>query len=296
MRRMAALGALIFALMGVSTVEAAPEARVDALQGPVWVERQGERLALAPGELLKNRDRLVTGAGGRAVVQLADGSAVKLGEHGVYAFNAMRQQTSSEGRGQFSAAIDVARGAFRLTTQVFHKLRSDRAINVRTGTVTIGIRGTDVWGRAAAERDFVCLLEGRIIATHPDAEAVVLDTPLAFYGAERGAMPGPVAQAEREQVAQWSAETEILPLQGVQRRGGRWQLYFGPYDPASAERVLRQLQAQGQAAQVLPLPTPVAPAYWLKIGQLATAADAGGLEARLRQVLSDLPEGVVRRH
>ena len=33
--------------------------------------------------------------------------------------------------------------------------------------MTAGIRGTDLWGSSDAERDLVCLVEGRITVTHP---------------------------------------------------------------------------------------------------------------------------------
>jgi hypothetical protein len=69
--------------------------------------------------------------------------------------------------GLFTAALDVSKGAFRLTTDIFQKFQRQRAINVRTGTVTIGIRGTDVWGRSN-EREGFRLPAGRAYcASHP---------------------------------------------------------------------------------------------------------------------------------
>ncbi|WP_371323410.1 FecR domain-containing protein [Dechloromonas sp. ZY10] len=295
MQRMAVLAAVIFALGGVSTVEAAASARIDAAQGPVWLERHGERQPVLAGMELQNRDRVVTGSGGRVLVRLADGSAVKVGEDGSYAFNAMQQQTQ-RGRPHFAAAIDVAKGAFRLTTEIFHKYRSDRTINVRSGTVTIGVRGTDVWGRAAADRDFVCLLEGKVVATHPQAEPVSLDTPLAFYGAERGQAPGPVQQASSEQVAQWAGETELQPDRGVQQAGGRWQLRYGPFTKDAVLAHYDRLRAAGYAARIEPRAAAEGGyAYRLKFEQLRSEEDAAALEIRLANVDRDLPAADVRR-
>ena len=35
-------------------------------------------------------------------------------------------------------------------------------MSIRVATVTAGIRGTDLWGKSAADRQIVCLIEGRI--------------------------------------------------------------------------------------------------------------------------------------
>lgn len=295
MQRMAVLAAVIFALGGASTVEAAASARIDALQGPVWLERHGERQPLVPGTELQNRDRVLTGSGGRALVRLADGSAVKIGEDGSYAFNAM-QQRAQHGRPHFAAAIDVAKGAFRLTTEIFQKYRSDRTINVRSGTVTIGIRGTDVWGRAAADRDFVCLLEGKIVATHPQAEPVSLDTPLAFYGAERGQAPGPVQRADPLQLARWAEETEIQPDHGVQQAGGRWQLLYGPFAKETVLAHYDRLRAAGYPVRIEPRAAAAGGhVYRLKFEQLRSEEDAAALEIRLANVDRELPAADVRK-
>lgn len=243
-------GAAAAALLAIAAAAtAAPDAVVDAVQSPAWIERGGERQALAPGMMLQNRDRLVTGPGARAVVQLADGTAVKLGENARVGLNALGRR---EG-GVFTAAVDVAAGAFRLTTNIFRKLSSRRAINVRAGTVTAGIRGTDIWGRSSAERDFVCLLEGRIAVSHPLGQATELTEPLQFYGADKGQAPGPVASADRAEVARWAFETELQEGAATRRRGGQWRVRLaGGEDQAAALALYDQAQAAGQAVRLRP--------------------------------------------
>ena len=229
---------------------AAPYAVVDAVQAPAWLERNAGRKPLLPGMALENRDRVVTGAGARAVIQLADGSAVKLGENVEIGLNAFGRRDD----GVFTAGLDVVKGAFRLTTDLFRRYLVKRAINVRIGTVTAGIRGTDIWGRSDGERDFVCLLEGHITASHPQGSTVDLTEPLQFYGADRGQAPGAVALAEREQVAKWSLDTELRDGAGVQRAGGRWSLRLGDF-PAQAEALALydRLAAAGYGARIVPL-------------------------------------------
>lgn len=280
----------IFGLFLALTASASPNAVVESVQAPAWLERAEKRVPLAPGMQLENRDRVLTGAGARAVVQLADGSAIKLGEGVNVGVNAMRQ----ESRGVFSAALDVAKGAFRLTTDIFRKVQSQRAINIRAGTVTIGIRGTDVWGRSNDEKDFVCLLEGRISATHPQGEPVELTEPLQFYGAEKGKAPGPVASVDRDQIAKWALETELQENTGVQRVGGRWALDFGRFGRLEALALYDQLAAAGFASRLKPVRIGGGYLYHVRLGQLVTEREARALADRLARDLN-LPAASIRR-
>src|SRR3954469_8954906 len=76
---------IVLALTGEYVIAAAPPSTlvVDAVQMPAWVEQaSGARDALVVGRVLHNKERVVTGAGARAWLRLADGSLVKLGENG----------------------------------------------------------------------------------------------------------------------------------------------------------------------------------------------------------------------
>lgn len=291
MRAKLSSGLVIFGLLAAWTAAAAPHAVVDAVQAPAWVERGERRLPLAPGMELQNRDRLLTGNGARAIVQLADGSAVKLGENVSVAVNAMRQGEN----GVFNAALDVARGAFRLTTDLFRKYQTQRAINVRTGTVTIGIRGTDLWGRSNEEKDFVCLLEGRITVSHPLGEPAELSEPLQFYGADKGQAPGPVAVADRVQVLKWALETELQYEAGTQRQGGRWALRYGLFGEPETLALYDRLQAAGYAVKVRPVRADGGYLFEVRLGQLVTEREAQVLADRLQRELQ-LPAATIGRH
>lgn len=228
---------------------AAPAAQVEAVQAPVWLVHQGKQHPLTPGRTLTNRDRIVTGPGGRAVVALGDGSAVKLGEQAEISLNALGRKEDKT----FTAAVDVTSGAFRLTTDTFQKARQKRAINVRVGTVTAGIRGTDIWGKNDSEKDLICLLEGRISVSHSAGDAQTLEQPLSFYTAAKGQAPDPVGSADAEQIARWSAETELQPDGPTQNQRGRWQVLLGTYgSQTEALEALDQLRQQGTTARIQP--------------------------------------------
>ncbi len=272
---------VILGLFSALTVTAAPNAVVDALQAPAWVDRGERRLPLTPGMALENRDRVLTGNGARAIIQFADGSAVKLGENVNVTVNALNQPKN----GVFTAALDVAKGAFRLTTDIFRKFQDQRAINIRTGTVTIGIRGTDLWGRSDSEKDFVCLLEGRISVSHPLGEPAELSEPLQYYGADKGLAPGPVASVDKAQLLKWSLETELQDSAGTQQQGGRWALRYGRYSNGDALALYDRLSAAGYATKIKPFRFGGGYIYEVRLMQLVTEREAHALADKLARDL-----------
>lgn len=291
MRARAKCGLLVLGLFTALTAAAAPNAVVEAVLAPAWVERGERRLPLAPGMQLENRDRVLTGKGARAVIQLADGSAVKFGENVNAAVNAMKQGEN----GVFRAALDVSQGAFRVTTDIAQKFQRQRAINIRAGTITIGLRGTDVWGRADEERDFVCLLEGRIVVSHPRGEPGELIEPLRSYGADKGQAPSAVATVDKVQWAAWALETELKHGVGTQQRGGRWALSFGRLDKDGALTLHDQLSAAGYAGRIRPVHRPDGYLYELRLEQLLSEYEAQSLTKKLARELN-LPTPDVRWH
>jgi hypothetical protein len=149
---------------------AAPAAVVDAVQMPAWVERAGKAMPAAPGMELIATDTLRTGAGARLYIKLAEGSIVRLGE------NARLQLLDlvPERSGLVKGVLDVLSGAFRFTTEAAAKPRP-RDFKLRVSTVTIGIRGTDLWGRSTPQDEIVCLIEGKIEIGAADEKPVVMD-------------------------------------------------------------------------------------------------------------------------
>lgn len=272
---------------------AAPYAVVDAVQSPAWLERDGQRSPLVPGMALSNRDRIETGANARAIVQLADGSAVKVGEKAMVSLNALGRRDG----GVFTAAIDVATGAFRLTTDALRKLQGKRAINVRVGAVTAGIRGTDIWGRSEEERDFVCLLEGHIVVTHASGQAAELTEPLQYFGAERNFDPGPVAKVTQEQANKWAAMTDPQPGFGTVRQGGKWGVLLASTETSEdALALYDRFRSAGVHVRVLPQKSGEGMRYELLAGPVADENQAAYLANRLSRDLGLAQTPTVRRY
>lgn len=256
---------------------ARPDAAVEALQMPAWLERNATRVPLAPAMTLAAGDTVVTGGRARVRLRLADGSMVKLGENARFGLAALAQ-----GRSQpFRATLDVIEGAFRFTTTLLYRYRGERDVQVRFSTVTAGIRGTDLWGKSTDTGDVVALLEGNIVLTRPDAQPLTLDRPLTLYQAPRTGDVPPLQTLSSEQLAGFAAETEIGDGAGAVEKRGRWQVVAAQAGEEGQAAALRDLlRDAGYAATVRPIDG--GRTLRVLIEGFATQADATALAARLR--------------
>jgi hypothetical protein len=257
---------------------AAPQAVVDAVLAPAWRDRDGRSEPLAPGMELRSSDRIRTGQGSRVYLKLVDGSTVKLGENGIL----LAERLGPGDRRFLSAALDVAKGAFRFTTDKLARL-TRRDVTIRVAAVTAGIRGTDVWGKTEPERDFVCLLEGRIVVSHRDGDTREMGEPLTFYAAPRGRPPTGIEKADPETVSKWAAETEISAGSGAMRRGGRWKLLLATADSQQAAlEVYDRAADAGYAASIRPRIEGGIIRYEVLLRNLPGKAEAEALAVRLK--------------
>jgi hypothetical protein len=281
MNRLAVVAVAAFAAMAAHAAaaqgSAASPAIVEAVQMPAWVERAGARTPVAPGMALQPNDSLRTGANARLLLKLAEGSSVKLGENAQLSLAQIQVRKDNV----FAATLRVLEGAFRFTTDVLAKARR-REVAINVATVTAGIRGTDLWGKAAADRDIVCLIEGRVEVTREGDPPVTMDQPLSFYIAPRGRPALPVQPVKDEQLKQWAAETEIEAGRGAARRGGRWKVVLASGESENEVlRVYEAVRAAGYAAEVEPRKAQGRRVYDVRIAQLPSKAEADALAAAL---------------
>jgi hypothetical protein len=238
-------------LLSAPLVMAAPlvaAATVEAVQSPAWRDRDGMSVPLAAGMELKSGDVLRTGAGARAYVMLAEGSRVKLGEAARFTYHSHSMQPQKVFRG----ALDVLTGAFRFTTGVVGKARP-RDLTIRVGTATIGIRGTDLWGRTDPDGEMVALLEGRIEITRA-GQTTELSQPLTYFDAPRG-KAAEVKALDPEVFSKLARETEILAGDGASRVSDKWRLVAArALTEDAALEVYDQVRLAGFAARIKPRP------------------------------------------
>ena len=273
-----------FLMLAASGADAAarPNLVVEGVQMPAWVEHaSGARDPLMPGAALKSKDRVITGPGARALLRLADGSLVKLGENGIVAFDDLGQRKIKL-TDIVTASLDVVSGAFRFTTQALYKFRGERDVKVRIVTLTAGIRGTDLWGKADKTRDIVCLIEGKIDVVR-EKEAFTMDQPMSFYIAPKSEPAQPVAPVSKEQLDLWSAETEIAAGTGAARTGGKWRIYLTESNnQGDALRIYDQIRNAGYAAEIRPVTGEAGTIYRVRISHLASKEEAAVLAGKLK--------------
>jgi hypothetical protein len=269
------------------------DAVVDSVQMPAWVERHGAWQPLEPGMALRNRDRLLTGADARVLIALAEGSAVKLGENSRLDINALGRRDNRV----FTAAFDLASGALRFTSGVFPSPREQRAINLRIATITAGVRGTDLWGKADQEGDLLCLLAGRISVFHAQGEPLEMDQALSVYAAAKGAAPDPLGRADPGQFEAWAAQTEVQPGSGYARRGGAWKVELATVaGPAEALALYDRARAAGYAVRIKPRGAEGGGyRYTVRLGHLPSQAEAMVLAEKLRVSLDLAAPTATRR-
>jgi len=258
------------------SAQAQPAASVEGVQMPAWLERNGRRTPLLPGMELRAGDQIFTGAGSRALVRLAEGSVVKLGENGTLRF------TRIDRTGEiFKAALGVLQGAFRFTTELIGQTRR-REIDIRVAQVTAGIRGTDLWGRGLKDNEVVCLIEGEIQVGAEGEAAQTLNQPLQFYRRTDGKTQ-PIGFIDAKQLAEWAKNTEIEEGKGAARVGGRFSvLLAGAPDQRSALGLYDELRAAGYPAEILPRKDGGQVLYLIRIRQLPTRAEAQALANQLK--------------
>ena len=268
------LGSAVFPVHALSNTE------LYAVQMPAWVERAGQRAPARAGMLLEQADTLETGTQGRMQIGLADGSLLKLGEQARITL-AELQPADSPG-GVFKGLLEVVKGAFRFTTGAFGRSQQ-RDITLRVASLTVGVRGTDLWGRSNDTADTVCLIDGSISVKHAQAADLVMDQPLQFVVAPHNAAPQPLGRVEADKLKQWAMETELESGTGVTLATGGWAVQLSAHaNLDSAASAQQQMRQAGYAAEVTQVQVQGKTYHRLRVVGFDTQADAKAFASKIR--------------
>lgn len=141
MRWLVGLGAAVFA----AACWANDVGEIKNVRGSVHIERDGKRVAAAPGMGVRQSDVVVTGADGSAGITFQDNSLLSVGpgselaiEH--YSFD------STTHAGRFDASLK--KGTLGVVSGRIVK-QSPEAMRVRTPTSIMGVRGTEFFVKVA---------------------------------------------------------------------------------------------------------------------------------------------------
>lgn len=135
MRWLVMLGAMMF----VAASHANDVGQIKNLRGTVHIERDGQRLAVAPGIGVQQSDVLVTGANGAVGVTFLDNSLLSIGPSSTLAIDRYTFNTTTHD-GQFDASLK--RGTLAVVSGRMVK-RSPEAMRVHTPSSIMGVRGTE---------------------------------------------------------------------------------------------------------------------------------------------------------
>ena len=155
-----------------------------------------------------------------------------------------------------------------------------RDVAIKVKNVTVGIRGTDLWGKSTGERDWVVLLEGKIIVGSEGNPVVGLHKPLDFYQKPRDGAPE-VTRADQAQVDAWAKETELSDDGATAKVGGNWRVVAAVKSMRDDANKLRSaLRGAGYPAEVVSR----GGQFLVQIPGLAGEAESRALMASIRSI------------
>ncbi len=287
-----------------------PLASVQRLQQPTWVERAGVRLPVYPAMELLSGDQLVTSETGKLLLRFADGSDVEIGNSASIHLRQLSMEAEikkvstddaapaeSSAEGLFRGALGVLKGAFRFTTTAAG-LGRQRAIDISVGEMaTIGIRGTDVWGKADPRGDFVVLIEGEISVDRRGAPILTMADPQTIYKVPDGAVDGEVNKVDPADLQRWAMETRLDYGDGVVAGDGPYVVNLASMERVDyAASLLADFQQKGYAVNIDEVG--VSGVRWqrLQIIGFLTGADASAFNQSIRQKFPAIQPWVMRRY
>ena len=239
--------------------------RVEAIQGPAWIERGGIPAPLPAGLALEAGDFLHSGVDGRIIVSFPDDSRLQLGENADALLEGYRVADAR-------TLVTIAHGAYRLsTTPPVDGKRRD--IQLKTRALAIDIRHADMWGTTAENSDTACLREGRVV--------VMRDNKLRSLEEAPACLDGAITQQEADQQLQ---QTALISGHGTNRADGTWKVNVMSLAKRDGlAKLLAQLHAAGYPAEIIKVQVKQKKFFRLRIAGLAGKSDAMHLATRLKQ-------------
>lgn len=129
---------------------------VERLQEKAAYQRYGRQYPVKLRTELRSGDIITTSRNARIQIRFPDNSFVRIGGGARVDFN--RLIPPAKNQGVLKLVFNVLKGVFRFTST---SSKHDVKINI-SNSMTIGIRGTDIYTNAQPDQDTVCLIQGRI--------------------------------------------------------------------------------------------------------------------------------------
>ena len=168
-----------------------PVAKLVSTQGNVAVQRAGQTQP-QPAQLNETYcpgDRIQVGDKSRAGVQLANQSVLRLDQNTLITLAGLKEQRAS--------VIDLARGALHFFSWL------PRNLEINTAFVNAGVEGTEGLVRVEADRTFISIFEGSVLATNQAGNLRMLTRGQAAV-AEQGSPPILTVVVRPRDAVQWA--------------------------------------------------------------------------------------------
>jgi len=257
---------------------------VSSVESPAWLVHAGATTPLRPGMQVGDGDTLRTAAGGRVYLQLPEQSTVKLGENTEFTTPSMQMAKDDQGS-LVKGVLHILKGVFRFTTSIAgHSER--RHMDIQVGVTTIGVRGTDVWGRASDDGSLVALLEGKISMDMPGHAGMMMDQPMHYMTtAAAGTDMKMGMDVTPDKVADWAAQTDVAAGSGVLSNDGKWVVaLMSSTSDEDATNLMAKLAEAGYPSEDVMVTVKGRQWHRLVIKQVATLKDAKALAAKVAKV------------
>lgn len=221
---------------------------VTAVQSPAWLVHGTSITPIRPGLIVADGDTLRTAGGGRVYVQLPEHSMVKLGENTEFMTPTM-QMTKDDKGSLFNGVLHVLKGVFRFTTSLVGKSER-RHVDIQVGVATIGIRGTDVWGRASADGSLVALLEGKAQMDMPGHATMMMEQPMHYNMMPANGQMQMNLPVTQDNVSDWAAQTDVKQGAGVLADDGQYTVaLISSTSQRDTDRLMQNLATAGYPAE-----------------------------------------------
>jgi len=130
---------LVASLCFAAAAHAAAVGEIKIVKGSATVERQGQKLAAAPGMKIMQSDTVVTGSDGAIGITFADNSLMSAGPNSTLAIDRFSFDSTTHA-GEFQSSLK--RGTVAVVSGKMVK-QSPESMKIRTPATIMGVRGTE---------------------------------------------------------------------------------------------------------------------------------------------------------
>ena len=227
---------------------ASESAVVSAMHFPAWLVRDFKTEPLTPGTVLQTNDLLRTGERSRVLIELSDGSVIRLGQNARFI---VEQLDAADEVPAMDKAMEfqLLRGTLRYDASTTPAAAKSR-IGIRVGAISAEFQAADIWAASIAQREIIGLIDGEAIVRSNGSDPLVLDQALSLYVKSEKKPAAEMKRIDADKLARWSGVTRLDASLGIADRNGEWQLVLISLTRRpQADQLLAQMREQGFAVE-----------------------------------------------